>query len=214
VTARALLILIVMSLGVAHAQYVRSQPILAGEETLTKQDIGEIARLASPEQHIWMIDATRCKPGGCIAATVYFLPELETATLRRGHGMSFLKGTAKDSNWQVFPRPWAWAQVAFPGNPFGKELVKPSKDSWPIIVHGQISDQQLIDIVRLIRGLPPYAPSLHGMRDVKVSGIEAGSNGVFTVIGSPDYWTLQKVELSAEAGVWKIRNASVEYMIP
>lgn len=215
VIAPAIPILIVMSLGVAHAQDVRSQPILAGEVTLTTRDVREITALAGSKRSMWMIHSGRaCLPAMCIMATIYLRPELETPVLRRGYAMQLVRGLGKDVAWHAWDREWAWAQVASPGEPFGKELEKPSVDTFPFRVLGEIPDQQLVAMVQFVRHPPFYERLFHRLDRIPIKGIEAGPNGVYTVYEEPEFLYIQKLELSSEAGGWKIKSVSGHRLMP
>jgi len=217
VTERAILIMIVtvMTLGVAHAQDTQRPPLLVGEVTLTEKDVDQVIALAGRERPIWMIDSGwACLPAICLRATVYFRPELESSVLRRGYAMDLAKGTGKDLTWDVWDREWAWAQVALPGKPFGKELGRPSEDTFPFRVFGIVPDQQLVAMVQFIRHPPFYERLFHRLDGVPIKAIKADPNGDYTVYEEPEFLYMQTVKLSSEAGGWRIESVSGGRVLP
>ena len=215
VTACAIRALILMSLGVAHAQAMQPPPLVVGAP-ITVRDVGEITALAGSEPPVWMIKVSKeCPRSPCIAVA-YLRPEVETPALRRGHLMWLTGDTRGDDPKKiVWHAHWreAWAQVAVPGKPFGKELGRPSDITGWFLVRGQIPDQQLVDVVRFIRSRPLYERISRGLKDLPISAVVLDSNGAITVHGQIDeggMLTTQEVKLSQEAGGWKIKSVSAE----
>jgi len=218
VTARAIRTLILMTLGVAHAQAMQPPPLVVGAP-LTTRDVSEITALAGSEPPVWMIKVGKQCPRSPCIAVAYLRPEVETPTLRRGN-LIFLDGDTlgddpKMIRWHVVLRQ-SWAQVALPGKPFGKELRKPSDITGRFFVQGQIPDQLLVDVVRFIRNLSPSERISHALKDLPISAVVVDSNGAITMQGQIDEGgmsTTQEVKLSQEAGGWKIKSVSVERAI-
>lgn len=211
-----LLLLLCITPGIAHAQPAPTRPVVVGAP-LAQDELRQITGALGTPRAIWAIkhEQRGGLGGNAPMATVYFIPEVQTSALRRGRFATVAKVVdPRDRRKTVWRRleSQAWAQVALPGKPFGKDLGKPADGSGCFVVAGPFPDRKLVDVVQFILGLPPSERTSRGMKDFPIEVIQINKKGevvVFEGSVEGDQATTQEVKLSRHAGSWKIESVTV-----
>ena len=162
-------------------------PIVEAKDGVTVQadDATTLTRLtAKPGKRAWLI---RLSKAWYIApparsCEVYLRPEVQSKRLRRGE---LRRGIGNDepegkTRWELAERPYAYAQVSPPGQPFESEKTSLVASDGPFAVTGKISNQNLVQVVDFVRAKnPPEDPP------PTVSHFETNADGsVEEIIGS------------------------------
>ena len=153
--------------GVLAAQAQLLVPVFGLQGRWLRQaDIEAITRVVAPHGGPpWMFSAVRRTIPNRNKefrwfAYAYLAPTRATAAFRRGVTMQVSTEYSTDelpdlATWKVEPSrvPMRWAQVALPGRAF-EDVPNERDENWPIGVTDDISDADLLSIVRYVRSRP------------------------------------------------------------
>ena len=162
-------------------------PIIEAKDGVTIQadDARTLTRLtAKPGRGVWLIRLSKAwyitPPAR--SCEVYLRPQVQSKRLRRGElrrGIGNEEPEGK-TRWELAERPYFYAQVSPPGQPFESERTPLVASDGPFVVKGKISDQNLVQVVDFFRAKnPPEDPPTP-----TVSHIETNADGsVEEIIG-------------------------------
>jgi hypothetical protein len=147
----------------------------------SKKDLATtVAQLEHTESEPWLVRVRlgkQTKPP-LLIATLYLRPHISTSRLRRGKAVTCHRYKAPKEEWTRFPQHFAYAQVAVLGSPFTMEVVRPSSAELPFAVDVALSDDDIVEIVDLVRRGPrlPTTMSTDGsISIVAPSAVEASN---------------------------------------
>lgn len=164
-------------------------PVVIGPQrhAVTAEDLAAIGEVVGRDRSIWIVEVGPL--ADTLAATVYLAPDRSSPELRRGRWLQVTKGSAgPDSP----PRPWisvdegSWSRGAYAQVPLAGRDPDDVRDevdeSRPFVVWSEVSDEDLLAVVRLAR-------SATAERDPIV---QIGLNAVSAVPGLPENWVMFK----------------------
>ncbi len=191
--------LLIASMSITESvQTPTIEPFIVGERAsaVSPDDRASIKAATAPYGSVWMIlvgDLMFVSPP-TLQATAYFVPTVTSSVLRRGKAMGLyqekLPEPAPGYEWRSNHEFTEWAQVAAQGKSFGMTLGKPRGLDRPFSVSGQVSDVDLVAIVRFVRS----SPSKPGKRIENADGSVSleggdkvdGDNPIISVVAKGD----------------------------
>ncbi len=210
-------------------------PIVLGERggDLRADDLAALLSSVAPDGSVWLVsvgEAWVLSPPN-LTALVYLDPENSTPELRRGRAIwldqeSVSEGSSR-YEWKRRGAVVKWAQVAVEGKRFGSKLSKPGKLDRPFIVQGDMSDADVVSLVRFVRTSPSrptrQTENPDGTWSVEetiesvdgtdpVSEVVAKASCFFTVTTERRPGAGQIIEVARDGGDWQIVSV-VEWVV-
>jgi len=222
---RILVLFIVCTLGITPAS--ASGPFIVGEAgELSTGDANRIIAAAGGNGSVWLLevyDSWFLKPPN-LFVKVHFYPETSTSTLRRGRLAWVWEELSENVNeraWKMSGGPMAWAQVASSGHAFDQNLRRPRGLERPFRVMGEISNDDLVDLVKFIRKSPSKPPRVSENPDgwsleigadvdggLAIINVEVKAKCFFEVTTERRRGSGQKIEVSKGESGWEVYSVS------
>ena len=160
---------------------------------VTADDLSAISQVVGEPIWLMVISDRLLRSGDQAWATgAYLMPDRETAELRQGRVMTLTNRGARPDPSQWSPvliqgqRTTNWVQVRLSERPW-TDVGSTADPNWPIAVSGQLSDTDLISLVRFVRSGPVLASGSRGGRggirlapDRRISSIAVDATGRLT----------------------------------